>query len=84
MSGPTEGRPFGPIERISLWSSAFCMTGMVLLILAEILLRGVFNSTTEHSDELVGYMLVGVVAQKQADVMNYEYRESISIGAGVD
>ncbi|MFX8160625.1 TRAP transporter small permease, partial [Acinetobacter baumannii] len=28
--------------------------------LAEVLLRGVFNSTTEHSDELVGYLLVGV------------------------
>jgi len=36
------------------------MIGMVLLILAEIVLRGLFNSTTEHSDELVGYMLVGL------------------------
>ena len=39
---------------MSLWTSAFCMIGMVLLILAEVVLRGVFNSTTEHSDELVG------------------------------
>lgn len=60
MSGPAEGRPFGLIERASLWTSAICMIGMVLLILAEIVLRGVFNSTTEHSDELVGYMLVGL------------------------
>ena len=60
MSSPTDGRPFGPIERISLWLSSACMIGMVLLILAEILLRGVFNTTTEHSDELVGYMLVGL------------------------
>ncbi|HYR66296.1 MAG TPA: TRAP transporter small permease, partial [Reyranella sp.] len=30
------------------------------LILAEILLRGAFNTTTEHSDELVGYFLVGL------------------------
>ena len=36
------------------------MIGMVMLILAEIFLRGLFNSTTEHSDELVGYMLVGL------------------------
>lgn len=60
MSSPSEDRPFGPIERISLWLSAVCMIGMVLLILAEVVLRGVFNSTTEHSDELVGYLLVGV------------------------
>ena len=60
MSGPAEARPFGLIERLSLWSSAFCMIGMVLPILVEILLRGVFNSTTEHSDELVGYLLVGL------------------------
>ena len=60
MSAPADGRPFGPIEQISLWLSSACMIGMVLLILAEILLRGVFNSTTEHSDELVGYMLVGL------------------------
>jgi TRAP-type C4-dicarboxylate transport system permease small subunit len=36
------------------------MVGMVLLILAEVVLRGAFNSTTEHSDELVGYLLVGL------------------------
>jgi len=60
MSAPADGRPFGSIERMSLWLSSACMIGMVLLILAEILLRGVFNSTTEHSDELVGYMLVGL------------------------
>ena len=60
MSASSGSRPFGPIERISLWLSAICMVGMVLLILAEILLRGVFNSTTEHSDELVGYLLVGL------------------------
>jgi TRAP-type C4-dicarboxylate transport system permease small subunit len=60
MSAPAEGRPFGPIERVSLWLSAVCMIGMVVLILAEVLLRGVFNSTTQHSDELVGYLLVGV------------------------
>ena len=60
MSAPADGRPFGPIERISLWLSSACMIGMVLLILAEIVLRGVFNSTTEHSDELVGYLLVGL------------------------
>lgn len=60
MSSATEGRPFGLIERISLWTSAFCTVGMALLILAEVVLRGVFNSTTEHSDELVGYLLVGL------------------------
>jgi TRAP-type C4-dicarboxylate transport system permease small subunit len=60
MSAPSDGRPFGLIERTSLWLSAVCMIGMVLLILAEIVLRGVFNSTTEHSDELVGYLLVGL------------------------
>lgn len=60
MSGPAADRPFGLIERVSLWTSAVCMIGMVVLILAEILLRGAFNSTTEHSDELVGYLLVGV------------------------
>ena len=36
------------------------MIGMIVLILAEVVLRGAFNSTTEHSDELVGYLLVGV------------------------
>lgn len=60
MSAPSDRRPFGLIERTSLWLSAVCMIGMVLLILAEIVLRGVFNSTTEHSDELVGYLLVGL------------------------
>ncbi len=60
MSASPDDRPFDPIERISLWLSALCMVGMVLLILAEVVLRSVFNSTTEHSDELVGYMLIGV------------------------
>jgi TRAP-type C4-dicarboxylate transport system permease small subunit len=60
MSGPAENRPFDLIERLSLWTSSICMVAMVLLILAEIVLRGVFNSTTEHSDELVGYFLVGL------------------------
>ena len=60
MSSESSGRPFDLIERLSLWTSAFCMIGMVLLILAEVVLRGVFNSTTEHSDELVGYLLVGL------------------------
>lgn len=60
MSSELAGRPFDLIERLSLWTSAFCMIGMVLLILAEVVLRGVFNSTTEHSDELVGYLLVGL------------------------
>ena len=60
MSSESDGRPFDLIERLSLWTSAFCMVGMVLLILAEVVLRGVFNSTTEHSDELVGYLLVGL------------------------
>ena len=54
------GRPLTLIERLSLWLSAFCMIGMIVLILAEVVLRGAFNSTTEHSDELVGYLLVGV------------------------
>ncbi|MBN9089943.1 MAG: TRAP transporter small permease [Reyranella sp.] len=53
-------RPFTLIERLSLWLSGFCMIGMIVLILAEVVLRGAFNSTTEHSDELVGYLLVGV------------------------
>jgi len=30
------------------------------LMLLEVILRGVFNSTTEHSDELVGYLLIGI------------------------
>jgi TRAP-type C4-dicarboxylate transport system permease small subunit len=60
MAQPVEDRPLNLLERASLWTSAFCMAGMAILMLAEILLRGVFNSTTEHSDELVGYLLVGV------------------------
>ena len=60
MSSSTEGRPLDLLERASLWTSAICLVGMTLLMLAEIVLRGVFNSTTEHSDELVGYLLVGV------------------------
>ena len=60
MSSATESRPLDWLERVSLWTSAFCLVGMTLLMLAEIVLRGVFNSTTEHSDELVGYLLVGV------------------------
>jgi TRAP-type C4-dicarboxylate transport system permease small subunit len=60
MPGPSGDRPFGLLERASLWSSAACLAGMALLILAEVVLRGVFNSTTEHSDELVGYLLVGI------------------------
>ena len=60
MSSSSDTRPFNLLERVSLWTSAFCLIGMTLLILAEIVLRGVFNSTTEHSDELVGYLLVGV------------------------
>jgi TRAP-type C4-dicarboxylate transport system permease small subunit len=60
MSSPGDARPFNLLERLSLWLSAICLIGMVLLILAEIILRGVFNSTTEHSDELVGYFLVGL------------------------
>jgi len=60
MASPAVARPFTLIERISLWLSAVCMIGMVVLILAEVVLRGVFNSTTEHSDELVGYLLVGL------------------------
>jgi TRAP-type transport system small permease protein len=60
MAQPAGERPFNLLERASLWTSGFCMAGMAILILAEVLLRGVFNSTTEHSDELVGYLLVGV------------------------
>jgi TRAP-type C4-dicarboxylate transport system permease small subunit len=60
MSDTVDGRPLGLIERVSLWTSAMCMIGMVVLILAEVVVRGVFNLTTEHSDELVGYLLVGV------------------------
>jgi TRAP-type C4-dicarboxylate transport system permease small subunit len=60
MSSSAESRPLDWLERVSLWTSAICMVGMTVLMLAEIVLRGVFNSTTEHSDELVGYLLVGV------------------------
>lgn len=60
MSSSAESRPLDLLERVSLWTSAICMVGMTVLMLAEIVLRGVFNSTTEHSDELVGYLLVGV------------------------
>lgn len=60
MSDTVDGRPLGLIERVSLWTSAICMIGMVVLILAEVVVRGVFNLTTEHSDELVGYLLVGI------------------------
>ena len=60
MSSPPDARPFDIIERISLWLSAFCLIGMTVLMLLEVILRGAFNSTTEHSDELVGYLLIGV------------------------
>ena len=60
MSSSAESRPLDLLERVSLWTSAICLVGMTALMLAEIVLRGVFNSTTEHSDELVGYLLVGV------------------------
>ena len=60
MSTHSDDRPFDFVERLSLWSSAICLVGMGGLMLLEVILRGVFNSTTENSDELVGYMLVGV------------------------
>jgi TRAP-type C4-dicarboxylate transport system permease small subunit len=60
MSASPDSRPFDLIERLSLWTSSFCMIGMTALMLLEVVLRGVFNSTTEHSDELVGYLLVGI------------------------
>jgi TRAP-type transport system small permease protein len=60
MSSPVDARPFDLLERLSLWTSSICMIAMVLLMLAEIVLRSVFNSTTEHSDELVGYLLIGI------------------------
>ena len=60
MSSPSDARPFDLVERISLWLSAICMIGMAVLMLFEVVLRGAFNSTTEHSDELVGYLLIGV------------------------
>ena len=47
MSAPAAARPFTLLERLSLWLSAFCMLGMIALILAEVILRGAFNSTTE-------------------------------------
>jgi len=60
LSTHDDARPFDLIERASLWLSAICLIGMTGLMLLEVVLRGVFNSTTEHSDELVGYLLVGV------------------------
>ena len=60
MASPTDGRPFNILERASLWMSAFCLIGMTVVILIEVVLRGAFNSTMEHSDELVGYLLIGV------------------------
>ena len=60
MNEPTASRPFDIVERASLWLSAGCMIGMTVLMLLEVVLRGAFNSTTEHSDELVGYLLIGV------------------------
>jgi TRAP-type C4-dicarboxylate transport system permease small subunit len=60
MSSASDDRPFNIIERVSLWLSSLCLIGMTLLMLLEIVLRSVFNSTTENSDELVGYMLIGV------------------------
>lgn len=60
MSEPADSRPFDLVERLSLWLSALCMIGMAALMLLEVVLRGAFNSTTEHSDELVGYLLIGV------------------------
>ena len=60
MSSGAPTRPFDLIERISLWLSAGCLIGMAVLMLLEVVLRGALNSTTEHSDELVGYLLIGV------------------------
>ncbi len=60
MSAAPDERPFDLIERVSLWLSSFCLIGMTVLMLLEVVLRGVFNSTTEHSDELVGYLLIGI------------------------
>ena len=60
MSASSDARPFDAIERVSLWLSAICMIGMTVLMLLEVVLRGAFNSTTENSDELVGYLLVGI------------------------
>ncbi|SKA34740.1 TRAP-type C4-dicarboxylate transport system, small permease component [Enhydrobacter aerosaccus] len=60
MSAGSDGRPFDWLERASLWLASLCMIAMTLLMLTEIVLRGVFDSTTDNSDELVGYLLVGV------------------------
>ena len=60
MSSGAPTRPFDLIERISLWLSAVCLIGMTGLMLLEVVLRGALNSTTEHSDELVGYLLIGI------------------------
>lgn len=60
MSASPDDRPFDLIERASLWLSSFCMIAMASLMLLEVILRGAFNSTTEHSDELVGYLLIGI------------------------
>lgn len=60
MSSSTDARPFNILERLSLWLSSACLIGMTLLMLLEVVLRSFFNSTTENSDELVGYLLVGV------------------------
>ena len=60
MFSASDDRPFNIIERLSLWLSSLCLIGMTLLMLLEIVLRSVFNSTTGNSDELVGYMLIGV------------------------
>jgi TRAP-type C4-dicarboxylate transport system permease small subunit len=60
MTDAPDDRPFDLIERVSLWLSSFCLIGMTVLMLLEVVLRGVFNSTTEHSDELVGYLLIGI------------------------
>ena len=60
MSASSDVRPFDVVERVSLWLSAICMIGITVLMLLEVVLRGAFNSTTENSDELVGYLLVGI------------------------
>lgn len=60
MSASPDERAYDLIERVSLWLSSFCMIGMTVLMLLEVVLRGVVNSTTEHSDELVGYLLIGI------------------------
>ncbi|MBS0520053.1 MAG: TRAP transporter small permease [Proteobacteria bacterium] len=60
MTSLPDERPFDLLERASLWLSSLCMIAMTLLMVTEIVLRGVFDSTTDNSDELVGYLLVGV------------------------